>query len=428
MQVKREAKIYKRNLPSGNVSYRVDMGMVNGKRQTKDFQHEIEALNLKAKWDAELHRQNLGALQDLAEVQRREVLLALKLLEPFGADILEAVKFYIRHAKPSKGPLSVNEAVEKFLETKLRTNRRPRYVSALADSYLKPLKRAFPGRITSDLTSEELKRFIYAKGRSPKTVANYLRSLSVFFNFLIREGHCSLNPLARLEKPILDETKANPLTVQEATAMLQTALNEGRKPECACMALVLFCGVRVEEVERLSWTDVRLEQQRVHLEAVATKKRRRRINDISENALVWLNRCKGEGAIAPKNYDKRMRYVREKAGVQYRQNSMRHSFASYHVAKHENAAATALMLGHPDANLLFNTYRDFVAKEDAVQFWEILPADIVREKENEKAEKEAEKKLRKATIRERLKRGGSRAEVATSSGLGSVQGTHSVSA
>src|SRR5438445_203085 len=43
MQVKREAKIYVRKLPSGNKSYRVDLGTIHGKRVTRDFNQEKEA-------------------------------------------------------------------------------------------------------------------------------------------------------------------------------------------------------------------------------------------------------------------------------------------------------------------------------------------------------------------------------------------------
>ena len=100
MQVKREAKIYARQLPSGNTTFRVDMGMLNGKRQTKDFKTESEAQKLKSKWDAEIQRKHLGALQDLAAVNKREILLALERLQPFNASILEAVDFYIRFAMP----------------------------------------------------------------------------------------------------------------------------------------------------------------------------------------------------------------------------------------------------------------------------------------------------------------------------------------
>jgi len=384
MQVKREAKIYQRRLPSGNTTFRVDMGVVNGKRKTKDFARELDAQKCKATWDGEIQRRNLGALQDLAAVNKREILLALERLAPFNVSILDVADFYIRYAMPSAGPIVIEDAVEKFLAAKLRANRKPRYVNALADSYLKPLKRAFPKRVVSEITTEEMRRFIFARKRAPKTVMNYLKSLDVFFHYLIREKHCTLNPLARIEKPILDDGKTTFLAVESVQSMMQFALDNGHKAECACMALVLFCGVRVEEVERLSWSDVRLKTRKVHLEAAVTKKRRRRINEISENAFEWLVQCQGESKVAPKNYDNRMRAVRRGAKVAYSQNAMRHSFASYHVAMHENAAATAFMLGHPDANLLYNTYRDLVAKDDARLYWEILPANVVLAREQER--------------------------------------------
>ena len=356
--------------------------MVNGKRLTKDFRHEIEALKCKAQWDAEIQRRNLGALQDLAAVTKREIHLALERLAPFGASILDVADFYIRYAMPPKGPIAVEDAVSQFLAAKQRANRKPRYIKALADSYLSPLQRAFPGRIVSEITTDEMRRFIFWKPRAPKTVMNYLKSLDVFFNYLILQGHCTMNPLARIEKPMLGDGTTTFLSVQQVEAMLQRAFDDGCQAECASMVLVLFCGVRVEEVERLMWDDVRLEARKVHLEGAVTKKRKRRINLISSNAWDWLSLCRGTGPVAPKNFDNRMRAIRRKAGVDYSQNAMRHSFASYHVAFHEDAAKTAFMLGHPDANLLYNTYRDLVSKEEARHYWDIVPASAAQARDD----------------------------------------------
>lgn len=405
MRVKREARIYERKLPSGNITFRVDMGKVNGKRVTKDFRHENQALKLKAKWDAEIEKKNLGALQDLAAMQKREVMLAIERLNQFGATVLQAADFYIKYAVIPKGAISIEDAVKLFLAAKRRANRRERYVKALEVNYLKPLQKAFPARVVSEITPEEMRGFIYARERAPKTVMNYLKSLDVFFHFLIREGYCSLNPLARIEKPMLGEGKAAFLSVENVTAMLQFALDQDRKAECASMALVLFCGVRVEEVERLTWADVRLDSRRVVLEAAVAKKRKRRVNEISENAYEWLTRCHSTAAIAPRNYDNRLRSIRQQAGVTYGQNSMRHSFASYHVALHENAAKTAFMLGHPDANLLYSTYRDLVSKEDAAKYWEIVPAEVAKRRSEERAKREAAMEAKKQGIKQRMKQG-----------------------
>jgi len=143
------------------------------------------------------------------------------------------------------------------------------------------------------------------------------------------------------------------------------------------MVLILFCGVRFEEAQKLQWDAINFATKKVTLSAGITKKRRKRINKISENALTWLTLCCSTGNVAPTNYVNKMRAVRKGAGVAYAQNAMRHAFASYHVALHENASLTAFMLGHPDANLLYNTYRDLARQEDAKRYWKIIPKDSI---------------------------------------------------
>ena len=54
-------------------------------------------------------------------------------------------------------------------------------------------------------------------------------------------------------------------------------------------------------------------------------------------------------------------------------NGLRHSFGSYHLAFHQDAARTALEMGHESTKMLFAHYRARVAKEAASQYWNILP-------------------------------------------------------
>lgn len=137
--------------------------------------------------------------------------------------------------------------------------------------------------------------------------------------------------------------------------------------------LVFFCGVRVEEVERLDWEDIKLDREKPIVDMRKTKKRRRRINEIPENAVSWLKLCVSTGKVAPDNYTKRMQRLRKKAGVPYPQNAARHCFASYHLQRFGAAAKTALMLGHRNPSLLYATYREVVTPEGASSYFQILP-------------------------------------------------------
>lgn len=392
MQVKREAKIWPRPLRSGNISFRVDLGKINGKRVTKDFPSKVEAQRFAAQANDKLHRRNLGALQDLVASQRYEILSCLEKLKPFNASLNDAVDFFIRYAQPPQAALPIEKAIQLFVAERRKAKRRERYIKAIQDSYLTPLKKRFEGKMVNEFTTKELDKFIHVKGRASSTVMNYIRNLSAFFNFLVEKGYCTLNPVAKIVKPAITDKAAAFLTPDEAAKLLQKAMDDGCKAECACMVLVLFCGIRVEEVAKLDWNNVNLETRFVEVSAEFAKKGRRRANVIPDNACEWLRLCATKGRIAPANYVKRMHASRKAAGINYVQNAMRHSFASYHVAMFQDAPRTAFQLGHPNPTLLYSTYRELTTKAEAERFWSILPRSVVESRRADDEKKRIEAK------------------------------------
>ena len=48
---------------------------------------------------------------------------------------------------------------------------------------------------------------------------------------------------------------------------------------------------------------------------------------------------------------------------------LRHSFASYRLAMHDNAAKTALEMGHTGTVMLFQHYRNLAKPEAAREWW-----------------------------------------------------------
>ena len=57
-------------------------------------------------------------------------------------------------------------------------------------------------------------------------------------------------------------------------------------------------------------------------------------------------------------------------------NCMRHSFASYHLTAYQDAARTALILGHSgDAGVFWNHYRELTTEADAAAYFAIRSCD-----------------------------------------------------
>jgi integrase len=94
------------------------------------------------------------------------------------------------------------------------------------------------------------------------------------------------------------------------------------------------------------------------------------------NLLEWLKPYrKAHGMICPSGLRKRLEADRQTAGfTSWPTNALRHSFASYHLARFRNAKDLALEMGHARSDTLFRFYHQRVRKAEAVRFWKIVPA------------------------------------------------------
>ena len=106
--------------------------------------------------------------------------------------------------------------------------------------------------------------------------------------------------------------------------------------------------------------------------------------DISENLRAWLTPlAKTEGPLIPRGLTVRVREAYratdkfEHGKIEnWPQDGLRHSFASYHLAKHQNAPQTSLQMGHTSPQMLFNHYRNLVLAGDADRYWSLTRVQV----------------------------------------------------
>ena len=80
------------------------------------------------------------------------------------------------------------------------------------------------------------------------------------------------------------------------------------------------------------------------------------------------------GPVCPDGLSKRLLKDRKHAGLQeWPSNALRHSFASYHLAHFGNPQKTSAELGHMNAAVVFQHYRNLVRPEQAERWWKIVP-------------------------------------------------------
>src|SRR2546430_12966861 len=97
-----------------------------------------------------------------------------------------------------------------------------------------------------------------------------------------------------------------------------------------------------------------------------------------ETTAAWLSLCaKSSGEVVELKGDQffdARSALHEAAGVAPKQNGLRHSFASYHIARIKDANETARIMGHTNVNLVHDHYKQIVREKDAERFWALRPA------------------------------------------------------
>lgn len=142
-------------------------------------------------------------------------------------------------------------------------------------------------------------------------------------------------------------------------------------------ALALMAGIRPEECDRLTWSNVDLESGIVTVDAAASKVRRRRIVHLQPAAAAWMRLAKKLGAVLPLPHTTRrrqLRSVRKKLGWDsWPKDILRHTCASYLMATWQDAGRVAAELGN-SAGILLRHYRELVTRKEADRFWNLRPA------------------------------------------------------
>jgi integrase len=349
--------------------YLVD-ARINGKGRRFFFPSRRDA-DVKAQ-ALRVERRNQGtAALYFPERLRVEAFECAEKLKPFGKSLRDAVNFYLPRLQIENRTCTINALVSQLLDAKKRDGASERYLSDLR-SRLGQFVASFEGKNVSDFTNIEIDHWLRSLGVSAVTRNNFRRALIVAFNFARSNKFCIENPARDTAKA--KETRLRPqiLSVDQMAMLLERAA-----PELVpFVALGAFAGLRRAELERLEWHEVDLESMLIEIPAAKAKSASERFVKIERNLLEWLQGfAQPRGSVTPINYRELLDAARYAAGiVHWPKNALRHSFASYHLAHFNDAAALSLQLGHTSPHLVFKHYRQVVRPKEATRYWHITPA------------------------------------------------------
>lgn len=373
-----------------------------GRRKQKYFKTRDEA----DEWAADHEKVALVHGTDVAisPAERATINDTREALAAVGLTLREAVEFAIEHQRKVLASCTVSEMIADSLAARRRSGLSSRHIRDMQGK-LGRFQKVFGKRSVATINRKEVEDWLHGLKLAPASVNSYRRILVVAFNDAKRNGYLDQNPAELVRQAKVIEAEVGILTPREA-AILLTGADDEILP---VIALGLFAGLRISELERLDWSEIHLDLGTVRVRAANAKSARHRIVPIPENLAAWLKTSKRHsGSLWPVSHQrgrKKMEAAHRAAGFgttdevrkyeakvkkfiesgdedaakklpklrKWPDNALRHSYGTYHLAHHENAAALALHLGHTNTALIFAHYRLPVNKQEAAVYWTITP-------------------------------------------------------
>jgi len=340
---------------------------VDGKRVRKFFKTKDEAQRFVH--GLEITTANLGTRATLIDPRLHVMAVECSnILAPYGKTLADATGFYSKHLNAVQRSCTVNELIPFFVRSKQADGGGHLYLKDLRYR-MKRFGEDFGNQIIATITNPQCSQWLKSIPYAPGSRNSFRRVLKLFFNYAATEGYCNENPMTKTTRARETDEPVEILTPKQLEDLLEKASAE----IVPFIAIGAFAGLRTAERFRLDWSEIHLDRNFIEVSASKSKSARRRLVTIQPNLYAWLEpQQQKQGKVVPPGLWAMMEAACEAAKIDpWPHNGLRHSYASYHLAKFQDAAALALQMGHTTTDMLFDHYREVVTPQEAEKYWAI---------------------------------------------------------
>ena len=362
-----------------------------GKRLRQTFS-DLAAAKKEAMFVAQRIQSGMQHVTDLKPHERDNYKKAVELLDSLGIPLVAAVEDYVqarklaenesltsmandyrRVFKPLTRRATVPELVAELLAAKKQDGASKAYVANLK-TVLTRFGAAFPGEILG-ISSSEIDGWLRGLNLAPKSRSGMLICVKVLFSFA-RSRNClpaeQMTAAEQFKKmKVKNDEDISTFTPAEMSKILHAA-----PPHIIpILAIGAFTGIRMAELNRISWSAVDLERGIIELRAGQAKTAARRLIPITDNLRAWIEPLPRSGKVVRTELLHREVTALVRAlKMEWPRNVLRHSFITYRVAKVKSADQVALEAGN-SPSVIFKNYRELATEEQADEWFGILPKD-----------------------------------------------------
>lgn len=215
-------------------------------------------------------------------------------------------------------------------------------------------------------------------GVKKSTVAAYWTKLNGFCEWLRIKGYIKQNPFSELPYPTPSYEDKQFLKKEEIEKILTAILSNSvtifiLKRNIAMFYLLLFCGLRREELLLLQVRDLDFENKLLTVRSETSKVKRTRYIPLHSQLILYLkdylkvrNDRNTQYLLVSSNRDDRLSHdglkhlvhvLRERSGVRFHLHQFRHTFAVNFLKSSNNIAKLKQLLGHKDISMTMQYLR-----------------------------------------------------------------------
>jgi integrase len=293
--------------------------------------------------------------------------------------LLEAVEQYVAKNPIGAGHKTVEEVSEEFLdhmrERQKVKNLSKYYINGLSTDCNRLWKWVCYKQFNS-VTHEDFQEYISRGDWSPFTYRNLVRLWQMMEKFAKKKGYLGKDAESITTDLALPPTDRGTKPFWKPWEMMHL-LMIAKPDEIPYLATMAFAGSRRAEFQRMTAAHLNFDTDHAVIDAEIAKTPSRRVLDKTDQVKAWL-----DVAVLPESGKltshrrvaaiSRNKARLEAVGLEWKNNALRHSFSTYHLAKYRNAAETSYLSGH-SVKTLQRYYRGLVTTAEADEWFNITP-------------------------------------------------------
>ena len=351
---------------------------LGGQRKTKTFITREAQIEFAKTLAGDVKRDGLAAFRLNPDEARRWRQFRAEIGD---VDFAEVVRVWRRYGRQASVIVTVSDAIKAFLQVKEDEG-----VSIATIRHFKPILRNFENTVGNvDVTSVErvqLQKYLAGVDTdSSETRRTHFKRVRTLFNWLRDTRQIVENPCDGWKAPREALREVTVMAVADGVTLFAKNHDAPKARELlGRLALEAFCGMRHETAAKIGADSFDFASKVITIPASIDKNRKAQfIEHAEENLWAWLAWSRSsEWSMNPVNYRNAKHAAFVRAHVEHVHNVLRHSAASYHIAKHGDAGKTAAMLTHANLRMLWSNYRGKGGGQaNGVAWFSIAPPSVL---------------------------------------------------